>query len=329
MTDTRVTGISRTAEGYRLTTNRGEMNARFIFNCAGTHADEMNNFVSQEKFRIIPRKGEHIILDRKLSPYVKATLSQTPMDLPGGGHTKGMGIMPSVDHTVILGCDAHEVRDKDDASTTDVGLRDILTYFEKNWRHLPISRVYPTFPRHMVIGAFGGLRPHPEGDDFILGQPADAPGFYNMAGIESPGVTAAPAIARDLVLQAAKTHHFEENPVFQPRHVCPKPFRDMTLAEREAAIRDNPDYGQMVCRCEQVTRAEILDAIRRPLGARSVNGVKMRTRAGMGRCQGGFCSPEVVGILSQELGIPMTEVTQCGGHSNILACETCREETKA
>ena len=323
--ETEVLEIVREDEGYRLTTNRGDFTCRYIFNCAGTHADEMNNFVSSEHFRILPRKGEHIILDRKLYPYVNTTVSQTPFTLPSGGHTKGMGIMPSVDGTVILGCDAQDVTDKDDSSTTELGLNTILDYFRENWRHLPISKAYPVFPQHMVIGAFGGLRPHAEGNDFIIGEAAGAPGFFNMAGIESPGVTAAPAIALDLVKLAAERYGFAENPDFDPIRTAKKPFREMTAEEREAAIAKNPDYGQLICRCEQVTKAEILEAIRRPVGARSVNAVKMRTRAGMGRCQGGFCSPEVVRILSEELGIPMTEVTQSGGASRILCCETCQE----
>jgi len=325
-TDTEVRGIRRTDGGYRLTTSRGELTAACVFNCAGTHADEMNNFVSGHTLRIIPRKGEHILLDCKLAPYVQRVWSQTPSALPGGGHTKGMGVIPSVDRTVILGCDAHEVHDKDDTSTTAAGTGEILRYFERNWRHLPISRAIPEFPRSMVIGAFGGLRPHSDTDDFVLGQPADAPGFYNMAGIESPGLTAAPAIAEALVAQAAQSRGWVKNPGFNPLRRRPKPFREMTADERREAIARDPDYGRFVCRCEQVTLAEIKQAIRSPLGARTVNGVKMRTRAGMGRCQGGFCGPDVVRILSEELGIPMTEVTRCGGDSRILAGETCVEE---
>ena len=323
--DTEVTGIERQGEGYLLHTSGGTFHAAYVFNCAGVHADEMNNFVSARTFRILPRKGEHIILDKKLAPYVKATWSQPPHDLPSGGHTKGMGLMPSVDGTVILGCDAHDVYSKEDMSTTDVGLKEILSYFEENWRHLPLHRVCPQFPRSMVIGAFGGLRPHPEGDDFIIGEVEDAPGFFNMAGIESPGLTAAPAIARDLTQQAAEKYGFPANEKFQPLRKRPKPFREMDQAEREAAIASDPDYGKLICRCEQVTRAEVLQAVRGPVGARSVNGVKMRTRAGMGRCQGGFCGPEVVRILSEELGIPLTAVLQSGTGSEVLCGAICEE----
>ena len=321
--DTKVRCIEKTADGFRVSTNHEAFETQYIFNCAGTHADEINNMVSSAQFSILPRKGEHLILDKKLSQFVKATICQTPESLSGGGHTKGMGIMPSVDGTIILGCDARDVSDKDDTSTTDAGISEILDYFQRNWKHLPISREYPEFPRHMVIGAFGGLRPHPDTDDFIIGETADVRGFFNMAGIESPGLTAAPAIARDLALQAASKYGFEINVHFNPIRKHRKPFREMSSDERAAAIMNDENYGQIVCRCEQVTRAEVLAAIRSPLGARTVNAVKMRTRAGMGRCQGGFCGPEVVKILSAELGIPMNEVTLCGEGSNIVPYETC------
>lgn len=322
---TPVTGIEKVPQGYLIHSAARTFSARFVFNCAGTHADEINDFVSEAHFSIRPRKGEHILLDRKLAPYVHTTVCQTPMDLPGGGHTKGMGIMPTVDGTILLGCDAQDVADKDDTSTTPQGLGAILSYFEENWHHLPISAAVPVFPRGMVIGAFGGLRPHPDTDDFILGEAPDAPGFFNMAGIESPGVTAAPAIAQALAQQAAGIYGWKENPSFDPLRPHEKPFREMNNSERAQAIAGDADYGRIVCRCEEVTRAEVLQAIRGPLGARSVNAVKMRTRAGMGRCQGGFCGPEIAVLLAHELHIPLTQVTQCGPGSPIAPIATCVE----
>jgi glycerol-3-phosphate dehydrogenase len=321
--NTEVRRIERSDTGFHISTNRGSFEAGYVFNCAGTHADDINNMISERKFTILPRKGEHLILDKKLAPYVKATVSQTPVTLPGGGHTKGMGIMPSADGTIILGCDAHDAADKDDLSTTRAGIGEVLEYFERNWRNLPISRLYSEFPKNMVIGSFAGLRPHPDTDDFIIGEADDVPGFYNVAGIESPGLTAAPAIAQDLARQAAEKYGFIKNQNFDPIRICKKPFRDMTPEERRQAIIEDPDYGKIICRCEQVTKAEILAAIRSPIGAKTVNAVKMRTRAGMGRCQGGFCGPEIVRMLSGELGIPMTEVTLCGEGSEIVPYETC------
>jgi glycerol-3-phosphate dehydrogenase len=315
--------IQKTAGGFCIDTPQGMFETRFLFNCAGTHADDINNMVSQHHFCIIPRKGEHLILDKKLAPYVRATVSQAPFALPTGGHTKGMGIMPSLDGSVILGCDSRDVTDKDDASTTAQGIGEIVRFFESNWRHLPISRTVSSFPKHLIISAFAGLRPHPDTDDFIIGEAADAPGFFNMAGIESPGLTAAPAIAQALAREFAAIYGVSENPGFNPLRPRPKPFRDMNAEERERAIAEDPNYGRIVCRCEQVTRAEILQAIHSPIGAQTVSAVKMRTRAGMGRCQGGFCGPEVVRLLAEELGIAMTDVTMCGEGSPVVPYDSC------
>ena len=324
--NTQVNNIEKTGEGFLLNTNNGIFTSKYIFNCAGVHADEMNNFISENKITIMPRKGSHLILDKKLAPYVKQTLCQTPFTMPGGGHTKGQGIMPSVDGTIILGCEAIDTTEKDNNDTSREGLNMILDYFDANWKHFPLSYYYPKFPRHLIINAFASNRPHPTTDDFIIGEVKDAPGFFNLAGIESPGVTAAPAIAFDVVNDAASKYNFTKNESFNPIRKAKKPFREMTEEERNEAIAEDPDYGKIICRCELITKAEILKAIRGPIGARSVNAVKMRTRAGMGRCQGGFCGPEVARIISQELNIPMTDVLLSGAGSNILLREIGAEE---
>lgn len=318
---TEVHQVSKTDAGFFIRTSKDNFEAKFIFNCAGTHADEINNMISTRQFSIVPRKGEHLLLDKKLAPHVRATISQTPKNLPGGGHTKGMGIMPSANGTILLGCGVHDTVDKDEVFTTREGIDEIIEYFEQNWGRLPISHQYPTFPRHMVIGAFAGLRPHSDTDDYIIGEAFDVPGFYNMAGIESPGLTAAPAIARDLASHLATKYKLAKNPTFNPLHKRRKPFREMTVEERRHAIANDSDYGKIVCRCEEVTRAEIIAAIHSPIPAKTVNDIKLRTRAGMGRCQGGFCGPEIVRILSEELHIPMSSVTLRGEGSELIPYE--------
>ena len=319
--NTAVQQIERDCDGYLIHTTHGSVSSRFVFNCAGVYADEINNMVSYNRFHITPRKGEHLILDKKLAPYVKSTISQTPFLLPSGGHTKGMGIMPTADGTVLLGCTACDVPDKEDTATSAEGISQIIRFFEENWRHLPIHSAVASFPRQLIIGAFAGLRPHPDTDDFILGEAADAPGFYNMAGIESPGFTAAPAIAEEMASDFAKRYRIPPNETYCPTRTRPKAFRNMNTAERERALASDPNYGRIVCRCEQVTRADVLQAIHSPVGAKTVDAIKMRTRAGMGRCQGGFCCPEVVSLLSEELSIPMTEVTMSGANSHVIPYE--------
>lgn len=317
--------VKRTGDHWTITTPEGMEYARYVFNCAGTYADKFNNMVSDDTFKIIPREGQHLILDRTLSKYTKTTICQTPEKLPTGGHTKGMGLMPSVDGTIILGCNADDVDDPDFSDTTRAGMDKIINYFEDKWKYLPISKHIPAFPRDMVITAYGGSRPHPDRDDFILGEPHDAPNFINLAGIESPGVTAAPAIAIDMVQILLDREHPEKKCGYKPGREIKKPFRTMTAAERKAAIAEDPDYARIVCRCEQVTEAEIRDAIRRPAGAKSISAVKMRVRAGMGRCQGGFCSPRVLEILCEELNKSPLEITQSGGRSKVLAGKACVE----
>lgn len=316
--NTTVTDVKKRQNDFIVNTSAGVFQTKVIFNCAGTHADELNNAVSVNQLHIIPRKGVHIILDKRLAPYVRATVCQTPVPLASGGHTKGMGIMPTVDGTILLGCDAKDAEDKEDASTTKEGISDILGYFERIWPHLPVCAVYPRLPYELIIGAFGGLRPHLDTDDFVLGEPEDCPGFFNMAGIESPGLTAAPAIAIELVTSAARKYQFVKKSGELKRVKRTKPFRLMNLEERKRAVEQNSDYGKVICRCESITRAEILAAIRAPIGARTIDAVKMRTRAGMGRCQGGFCETEVAAILAEELGVNLNQVTKRGGCSNII-----------
>lgn len=322
--NTEISGIDARPDGWCLTSRDGrQFETKVVLNCAGTHADQMNNMVSEDKFKIIPRFGAHLILDRAYIKWVDTTITQTPMKLPTGGHTKGMGIMPSVDGTVILGCDAVDYQDPDDVATTAASINAIVEYFKKFWKYLPISSAFPEFPVDGVINAYGGLRPHPDRDDYIIGEAPGAPGFFNAAGIESPGLTAGPAIGEHLAELVAQRLHPAKNDDYRPGREVLKPFREMSEAERQEAIRKNPDYAKIVCRCEQVTEAEIRDAIRRPVGARSVGAVKMRTRAGMGRCQGGFCQNRVVDILCEELGLTPLDITQGGKDSYILMGEAC------
>lgn len=323
MTSTEVLSVERDGDAWMVATPDETFRTKYVFNCAGTHADKFNNMVTSDVFHIIPREGQHLIMDRIYAPYVKTTIYPTPELLPSGGHTKGMGLMPSVDGTLILGCNADDVDDPDFSANTREGLDKILDFFEERWKYMPISKHVPKFPRDAVITAYGGCRAHPDRDDFILGEPKDAPNFINLAGIESPGVTAAPAIAIDMVQILLDRERPAPKPDYKPGREIKKPFRTMTPEERRAAIEADPDYARIVCRCEQVTEAEIRDAIRRPVGARSVSAVKMRTRAGMGRCQGGFCSPRVLEILCEELGLDPLEVTQSGGRSNILVDRAC------
>ena len=322
-------GTSSASDGSSSTADPATVSltfeTRMIINCAGGHSDVINNMVSGHHFRIIPRFGAHVVLDRKFSEKLNTTLMETPHDLPGGGHTKGMAIIPTLGGTMLLGCDATEVGDPDFTDTRRESIEQIVDYFRKAWKDLPTGSDGSAFPEDAIISIFGGCRPHADTNDFVIGEPDDAPGFVNAGGTESPAFTACVAIAQHVAGICIDRLRPPVNEDFDPFRKAPKAFRDMTNEERRAAIAENPDYAKIVCRCEMVTEAEIRDAIRRPLGARSISEVKLRTRAGMGRCQGGFCSPRVAQILCEELGISPLEVTQCGGDSRILAGRACSE----
>jgi glycerol-3-phosphate dehydrogenase len=235
------------------------------------------------------------------------TVSRTIFQLPTK-MGKGVLVTPTVDGNLLIGPDAEDIDDKEDLNTTGEGLGFIISKASLSVNQLPMRQ---------VITSFSGLRAHGTGD-FVIGEVEDAPNFINAAGIESPGLSSSPAIAvviRDIIVNRLKP---EKNDKFNPiRKGIPK-FREMTNQERKKMIAKNSKYGRIICRCETVTEGEIVDAIRRPLGARSVDGVKKRTRAGMGRCQGGFCGPRVVEILARELRISPQEVTKSGEHSNLL-----------
>ncbi len=321
--DSEVTDIRRSGENWIVCLGSETIECRMVINCAGLHSDKINNMVSEKKFHITPRFGAHVILDRKKAGPLTTTLMETPHDLPGGGHTKGMAAIPTIGGSVLLGCDATEVEDPDTTEWYADSADQIIDYFKNIWADLPFGKEDRAFPMDAVIAVFGGCRAHPDTNDFVIGEPDDAKGFINAAGTESPAFTASPAIAEyiaDICVDRLKP---EKKKNFDPYRHAKKAFRMMTDEEKIKAIEEDPDYAKIVCRCEMVTEAEIRDAIRRPLGARSIAGVKLRTRAGMGRCQGGFCSPRVLAILCEELGLDPLEVTQCGGESNVLAARAC------
>lgn len=300
-----VTGLRPlTGGGWLVQTKQGELRTRLVVNAAGLYADEINNMASSQPLQIIPRRGEYWLMDKACAGLFTATLFQLP-----GAMGKGVLVTPTVDGSILIGPTAEDIDDKEDLSTTQAGLDQVLNVARRTW---------PQLPQRSAIANFAGLRAHLSSHDFVIGEAPGAPGFYNAAGIESPGLTAAPAIAEELCRQMVAVLKPQARAEFQPKRVGLRRFRDLTDAERAAAIAHDPAFGRMVCRCEMVTEAEVRDAIRRPVGARTVDGVKRRTRAGMGRCQGGFCLPRVLAILSEELGISPLAVTKDSAESNIL-----------
>lgn len=303
-----VESIQDNNDGFVLSTTCGEIEAAYVINAAGVHADDVARMIGDDSISIIARKGEYYLLDKSYGYIADHTLFQCPTKMG-----KGVLVTPTVDGNLLIGPSALDVEDKDDVDTTAEGLSFILEKAKKT---------VPELNTRGAITSFAGMRAHPVTDDFIIGFSEKNDRFLNVAGIESPGLSAAPAIAemvRDLLTEKAG---LTEKAQYKTKRTPPVRFRHMTKSEREALIAKNKAYGRVICRCETITEGEILDAIHAPAGARDVDGVKRRTRAGMGRCQGGFCGSKVVEILARELNVPMNEITKFGGASKILFDKT-------
>ena len=302
--NTEVKGIRRLEEGWELSTSRGNFRGKWIVNGAGVYADRFHNMVSREKIHITARRGEYCLLDHSAGEHVSHTIFALP-----GKYGKGILTAPTVHGNLLLGPTAIDTEDKEGTCTTREGLDQVLEKAGMNVKNLPLRQ---------VITSFAGLRAHENGDDFIIGEPEDAPGFLDCAGIESPGLTAAPAIGEMAAGILKEKMGLKEKTDFISTR---KGILDPKTLEKEAyrkLIKEQPAYGNIICRCEKITEGEILDAIHRPLGARSLDGIKRRTRTGMGRCQSGFCAPRTMEILERELKVDMSEITKSGGRSRII-----------
>lgn len=303
--DTEVQKISKNADGtWHIVTNQGELDTRAVVNAAGVYADVFHNMVSEKKIHITPRKGEYVLLDHD----AKNTVTHTIFQLPGK-MGKGVLVSPTVHENIIVGPTALDVEDKDGVNTTEGGLSEVMSKCSMAVKNVPLRK---------TITSFAGLRAHEDHHEFVLGEPTDAPYFFDAAGIESPGLSSAPAIGKFIGEMAAQKLGAERKKNFVPKRTGILKAAELSMEERNALIKKNPAYGQIICRCESISEGEIIDAIRRPVGAKSLDGVKRRVRAGMGRCQGGFCSPRVMEILARELGCSIADITKCGGASKII-----------
>ena len=289
---------------WHVQATSGEYTCKVIINCAGVGSAAIHNMMSDDKRHMINRRGQYYLMDRVSPLPFTMTMFQCPTKMG-----KGVLVSPTVHGNILLGPSAEDIPDALDVSTTAEGLQFVLEKSKLTW---------PDASPRGTITNFSGIRAHEAKGDFIIGAVSGRSNAYETVGIESPGLSSAPAIAEMLGKQIAEEQGLAKKADYKPAKPLPKPFHAMTNEERAAAVAADPLYGKLVCRCEVVTEAEIRAAIRRPVGATTIDGVKRRTRAGMGRCQGGFCSPRVAEIIAEELGIPMTQVTKCGGASRLL-----------
>lgn len=302
-----VIDIRKEDDVFIVKTKDHEYRGKMVINCAGLYADKINEMVTHQKdFTMTPRKGEYFVLSRNASDFVNHVIYPTPSSKFG----KGVLVVPTVHGNMLLGPNAMWQEDKEDVSTSTEGLQ----FVRDN-----ISKVVKNVPFHEIIHSFSGLRPTCDRHDFII-EESSVKNFINVAGIESPGLASAPAIAEKVLEEFVLKRFDLQKRMFFAHRVKNIVMSECDSVQKERYIKQNPNYGKMVCRCEQVSEQEIVDCIRRKCGARSVVGVKKRVRPGMGKCQGGFCEPLIVKILARELKIDPSEVDYNGKGSPVLVC---------
>ena len=302
--DTEVLEIEKEEEGFVVKTNQGDFTTDYVVNAAGVYADKFHNMVSESKIHITPRRGEYLLLDKTAGAHVKNTIFAQPSKFG-----KGVLVTPTVHGNLLVGPTACDIEDKEGTCTSSQGLGEVMEKAGINVKNLPLRQ---------VITSFAGLRAHEDNHEFILGEVEDAPGFIDCAGIESPGLSSCPAIGEYIakLIQEKMGLALKENFTAERKGILNP--AELSIEERNKLIQENPAYGNMICRCEMITEGEIIDAVTRPLGAKSLDGVKRRTRAGMGRCQAGFCSPRVMEIIARERGVSVAEITKSGGESKLI-----------
>lgn len=296
--DAEVTAIARTAEGFVISSGEREWKARYIVNAAGLFSDRIAAMIGDVSFTVHARKGEYILLDQTCGGYVGHTIFGCPTE-----RGKGILISPTVDGNLIVGPTAEEILSKEDKATTRKGLEELIEKASSMVKRLPVGN---------TITSFAGVRAFSDLHDFIIRPSAVDPRMILVGGIESPGLTSAPAIAEEVVRLLGEQEELRENGDYSPYRTAEFYFHDLPAEEKNRVIRENGDFGKIICRCEGITKGEIIEAVVKNPPAGTVDGVKRRTRAGMGRCQGGFCQPSVAEIISEYRGIPFESVTKSG-----------------
>lgn len=283
--------------------------SKVVVNCAGVFADNIYNMVAHSHFEITPRKGEYLILDKKKSGLVKRVIFQVPTQ-----KGKGVLVAPTTEGNILVGPNSNYIEDKEDTKVTSSGLDEVFENAKKS---------VPSLDRKDVITIFAGIRATSDKHDFIIGE-SEIENFYNVAGIESPGLTASLAIGNYMAKLIADKLNAKQKSNFEYKRKKIIRFSELSYEEADKLIKVNPEYGNIVCRCESVSEYEIKEAIKR--GAFTLDAIKRRTRAGMGRCQGGFCTSKIIKIISKELNIDSEVVTKFGGNSKIIFKKDWEEE---
>ncbi|NSB12743.1 NAD(P)/FAD-dependent oxidoreductase [Clostridium beijerinckii] len=294
---------------FKITTKDGEIiESKFVINAAGLYADKIHNLVCKESFKIVPRSGEYFVMDKTQGNVVSHTIFQCPSKLG-----KGVLVTPTVHGNLLVGPDARDIEDKDDVGTLAEGLNEVRDASMRTTNKVNFRE---------IIRSFAGLRANPDTGDFIVEENDEVKGFIDVAGMKSPGLSSAPAIALDVVeILKESGCKLDKKSDFKAKREQIH-FMELSAKEKAELIKKNPQYGRMVCRCESITEGEIVDAIKRSIGVPSLDSIKRRCRPGMGRCQGGFCGPRVQEIIARECNVPLEDVVQEKSGSYILLGKT-------
>ena len=307
--NSRVRSIEKTKDGFLVSCensgNGVEIETKAVVNAAGVFADEIHNMVCRPSFKILPRRGEYCLLDNTVGDHVSHTVFNLPTKLG-----KGILVTPTVHGNLLVGPTADDTEDKEGTCTTAEGMAKVKAKESPAVRDVPMRE---------VITAFAGLRAHSDRDDFIIEESCDVKNFFDVAGIESPGLSSAPAIGVMVAKMLKEALNAKEKDKFNDKRKGIIHFAALSPREKASLIKEDPSYANIICRCCEVSEAEIVDAVTRALGAVTLDGIKRRTGSQMGRCQGGFCTPKIMEIMNRELKMPYEEITKHGrGSEEIL-----------
>ena len=306
--DARVSKLAREGEGFSVTLVDGKViRARAVVNAAGVHSDELHNQLSARKLHITPVRGEYNLYDNSLETHFSRTVFQVPT-----AAGKGVLVSPTVHGNLFVGPSAVAQDDKDALATTAEGLAAVVAGAKRTW---------PGASTHGVITNFTGVRAKGDTHDFVIGEPHDVPGLFDIACLESPGLSSAPAIGADIAAWVAARLGAGERAGFEPRREPRQRLRHMDTEQREQAVATDPAWGHVVCRCNEVSEAEVVRELHGALPVLCLDAIKWRTAATMGRCHGGFCTPELVRIIARETGLRPSELEKRGRGSWMVSRE--------
>lgn len=307
--NTEVTAIQKSDDKFSITTDKGEIQTKLVINAAGLYSDEIARMVGCDEFTIKPREGQYLLFDKEEGNLVNSVIFQVPTKI-----SKGILVTKTYHGNLMIGPDATPAPDKEYLDTSGQNINEIVAAAKKSFPKLDLRK---------VITSFAGNRAAPTTEDFVTGE-SKIKGFINAAGIESPGLTSAPAIAEYIVGLVAANRQIKltKNENFNPYRTPRKIVANMQEQELNDLIKKDPAYGTIICRCETVSLGEIRDALHTNIPIKSLDAIKRRTRAGMGRCQGGFCTPKLMEIINTELGIPKDKMTKKGAQSSLVFNQT-------